>query len=368
MRKTDTNIGLITLILIGIGIIMVYSSSAFSALRLMDTSTFFLKKQLIPLGIGAILCIVVSKIDYHWWGKYSYLILGLTLLLLLFVLLFGPSIHGTRRWLRFKWFSIQPSELAKLGVIIFTANFISTNDISDLKKGIIPLLSVLGIVFLLIGLEPSFGMLAVLCITCFVLLFLGGAKVLHLLILLLIIIGMGFAFLTQFAYARLRFLNFFSHDSYQLRQSIYGVGAGGLFGVGLGNSRAKLLFLPEPYTDFIFSIIGEELGFIGASLVSVLFLLLLIRGIKVGNHAPDRLGFLLATGFSFAIFISAIFHIGVTCGIFPTTGLPLPFISFGGSNLLVNLIGIGILLNISRIGNLKLKTQMLRLQLKNQNF
>ena len=348
MKRIDKSILIITLILIGMGLIMIYSSSAFSSLRLMNTSLFFLRKHLIPLGIGIVLFIAMVKIDYHLWGKASYFILSAIAVLLLSVLLIGPSVHGTHRWLRFGGFSIQPSEIAKLGVIIFLADFISREDPKNFKKGLLPVLGVLGIIFLLVGLEPSFGVLTVLCLASLILLFFGGAKMWHLLLLILIVGVTGFIFVNQFSYAKLRISGFLSQEGYQLHQSIYGIGSGGIFGKGLGNGQEKLLFLPYPHTDFIFSIIGEELGFIGCAGISILFLLLLVKGIKIGAHSQDQFGFLLASGISCVIFITACLHIGVSAGILPTTGTPLPFVSFGGSNLLTNIAGIGILLNISK--------------------
>lgn len=351
MKKVDKSILIITLILVGIGLIMVYSSSAFSSLRATDTSGFFLRKHLIPLSIGTVLFIAMVKIDYHFWGKCSYLILSATTVLLIGVLIFGPSVHGVQRWLRFGGFSIQPSEIAKLGVIIFIADFISREDPKNLKKGLLPVLGVIATIALLVGLEPSFGALSVLCLVSLVLLFLGGAKVWHLLLILLIVGGLGFVSVNQFPYAKARVSGFLAQEGYQLHQSIYGIGAGGIFGKGLGNGQEKLLFLPYSHTDFIFSIIGEELGFIGCAGISILFFFLLIKGIKIGTHAESQFGFLLACGISLVIFISACFHIGVSSGLLPTTGIPLPFISFGGSNLLTNLAGIGILLNISKSSN-----------------
>lgn len=369
MRKVDKVILLIAGTLVGIGLIMVYSSSAFHAFNSMKGASFFFQKQLIPLGIGVIACIVLAKIDYHIWGKVSYLIIGVAALLLILVLIVGPTVNGVKRWLKLpglSGFSIQPSEFAKLGLIIFIAELISRKDPKNLKKGFLPIIIAIMSVGLLIGLEPSFGMLFVICASSLILLYIGGANIRHLILFSLLTLTLSFIVITNVPYAKAR-LSSFNHQlinsstpqpgtrnseltthNYQLNQSLYGIGAGGILGKGLGNGRAKLLFIPFPHTDFIFSIIGEELGFIGCAGVCLLFLFLLVRGIEVGHQAEDKFGFLLANGISFAIFISMAVHIGVTCGILPTTGVPLPFISFGGSNLLSNLAGIGILLNISK--------------------
>jgi cell division protein FtsW len=348
MKNIDKGIAIITCILIGLGVLMVYSSSAFVALTDSDSSTFFLRKQLIPMGLGAVLLIVMIKTDYHFWGKCSYFMLAVAAAMLLAVLIFGPSVHGTRRWLRFGSLSLQPSEIAKLAVIIFIADSISREDPANLKHGLLPVLGSITVVFFLIAMEPSFGALSVLCITSLVILFLGGARLRHLGVITLGILGIGSALVTQFPYARARIAGLISREGYQLKQSIYGIGCGGIIGKGLGHGQEKLLFLPEAHTDFVFSIIGEELGFIGCCTVAFLFLILLMRGIKVGVRCQDRFGFLLACGISMVIFTSALFHMGVACGVLPTTGLPLPFLSFGGSSLLANMVGIGILLNISK--------------------
>ncbi len=358
MKKIDKSIFIITFILIGIGLIMVYSSSAFSAIRSTNTSVFFLRKHLFTLSVGLVVFVAMVKIDYHFWGKCSYFILSAVTVLLIAVLIFGTSVNGAQRWLRLAGFSIQPSEIAKLGVIIFIADFVSRKDLKNLKKGLLPVLGILATIALLIGLEPSFGALSVICFISLVLLFLGGAKISHLLVLLLIVGGIGFVSVSQFPYAKARVFGFMSQQGYQIHQSIYGIGCGGLFGKGLGNGQEKLLFLPFSHTDFIFSIIGEELGFIGCAGISLLFFGLLIKGIKIGTHAQSQFGFLLACGISFVIFVSACLHIGVSTGLLPTTGISLPLISFGGSSLLTNLAGIGILLNISKNNKVVAKDKM----------
>ncbi|MBI4722007.1 MAG: cell division protein FtsW [Candidatus Stahlbacteria bacterium] len=353
MKNVDKTILFITFILVAVGILMVYSSSAFASLRAKDSSTFFLRKQLIPLGIGIILLIVMIKTDYHKLGKWSYFFMAASAVLLIAVLVLGSSIHGVRRWIRFGGISIQPSEFARIAVIIFMADFISREKLQNFKHGLLPVLIPLSVIFFLIGLEPSFGALSVLCLTSFALLFLGGAKVWHLSVLVASVAGAIGFFISQVPYAKMRIAGLGSQEGYQLQQSIYGLGCGGIFGKGLGSGQGKLLFLPEPHTDFIFSVIGEEFGFIGCSVVAFLFLLLLMKGIKVGVRSADQFGFLLACGISIGIFVSACFHIGVVCGVLPTTGLPLPFISFGGSNLLASIIGVGILLNISKMRDVR---------------
>ncbi|MDD5530726.1 MAG: putative peptidoglycan glycosyltransferase FtsW [bacterium] len=383
IRRANSDIIIMVGILLAVGIVMVYSSSVFVFIseqvknggkNNQITSLVFLRKQLIPLLIGIILCIVLLKTDYHLLGKISWVFLGITVCFLIAVLVFGPKINGVHRWIKIGGVSIQPSEFVKIALIIFIADFLSKRDRNDVKKTLLPLLGVLVVVGGLIALEPSFGILSVICMTCFVMLFMGGVKLIYLAapVVLLGSIGViGFMNSPKFAYAKARVTKYVAIQeenrngsgkgkdttkasgeikqpiNYQLQQSLYGIGAGGFLGKGLGEGKAKLLFLPYPHTDFIFSIISEEAGLLGGAFVCIMFLLLFLKGVTIAWGSPDEMGKLLAVGISFLLFISATVHICVACGILPTTGVPLPFISFGGSNLLASLMSIGILLNIS---------------------
>lgn len=344
-RNQDTKILIfITLILVTIGVIMVYSSTTFSH------NTLYLKKQVLLVAIGLISMFIVSKIDYHIWHKYSFALFLITVFLLLIVLQIGEPVRGVRRWIRLGSFSFQPSELAKLLTIIYISSFIVRKGakIKNLKYGFVPIVLIFFVIFCLMILEPSFGVVSVLSLSFIAVLFIGDTKVGHLIPL---VIGGAIIFifaLYHIPYAKERMSEFRTQESYQVRQSIMGIGSGGFIGVGLGNSKEKLLFLPEPHTDFIFSIISEEFGFMGSMSVFFLFVLLFLRSMKIAKKSQDKFGCLLASGIGFIIFISVILHIGVTSGIIPTTGIPLPFVSAGGTALVVNLIGIGILLNISK--------------------
>lgn len=384
MRRVNSVILILVVVFLAIGIIMVYSSSAFTFIseqvkgssNIDNSVTFlFLRKQLIPLIIGSIMCFTLIKLDYHLLEKVSYYFLGLVVLLLIGVLIFGPTINGVQRWLKIFGISIQPSEFAKIAMIIFIADFISRKEPGDLKKTVLPIFGILAVIGVLIGLEPSFGILFVICSTVFVMLFVGGVKVIHLItpvILVVSIVVIGLFNSPKFEYAKARVKKYAVHENvktesdvngkpkevvvnYQLQQSLYGIGAGGLIGKGLGRGKAKLLFLPYPHTDFIFSIISEEFGFIGGVVICLLFLGFLMKGVQIGWLARDKFGSLLAVGVSFLIFISASVHVCVACGLLPTTGVPLPFISFGGSNLISSLMGVGILLSVSK--QMKIKSE-----------
>ena len=342
----DVKTILIVATLTTIGLIMVYSSTAFSCIKGEGKDLIFLKKQALSVAIGMLLCMLISKIDYHIWGKYSPLLLGIAIILLFYVVVFSPPIHGVRRWIKIRNFSLQPAEFTKFLVIMYVAKFLaSSKKLTDTRE-LIPLLFVLGTVFYLLVREPCFGVIAVLFTVILGMLFISGMKLSYLILILAFGSLILFFAINQVAYAKARLWQFLSGGSSQLMQSLVSLGAGGIFGVGLGNSSGKLFLLPTPHTDFMFSVMGEEIGLLGCLGVLFLFLLLLIRGVKIGMKSKDLLGTFLSIGIVLSIFVSAVFHVGVACGILPTTGVPLPFISYGGNALVANLMAIGILLNI----------------------
>ncbi len=361
-EKPDRVLLLVILVLVGLGITMVYSSSVAVAELRHQTSGFFLKRHVLRALLGLLALFVVMRIDYHRWHKLSGLAMLASLFLLVLVLLpklsggGSGAIPGTSRRLNLALVSFQPSELVKLVVVFYLARQLDRREIQleDLKKGLLPIAGVVGLSLVLIALEPDLGTALVIGMLVFTMFMVAGVRWLHLLELgLLALAGTGLMIVAA-PYRFRRVLAFLNPDwdpsgaSYQIRQSLISLGSGGIFGIGLGNSRQKLLFLPEPHTDFVFSIVGEELGFLGAVAVLSLFLLLTWRGLKVARSAPDRFGFLLALGITATIFLNAALNIAVVTRMSPTTGLPLPFISYGGSSLLFNLIGMGVLLNISR--------------------
>lgn len=352
-----TLLGTILLLLV-FGVVMVYSSSAIAAQFHFDDSFFFLKRQLLWVLLGLTAMLVTMQIDYHFWYRWAKPLFALTLLLLLLVLIpgLGKVVNGARRWLGVGSWYLQPSELAKLGVVLFMAASLTKRQpfMSSFSRGLLPHLAVLLVVFGLILKEPDLGTALAISGTVFLLLYAAGAKLTQLAMLGGIgALGIIAAILVE-PY-RLRRLLAFSdpwsdplNTGYHIIQSLYALGSGGLFGVGLGRSREKFLYLPEPHTDFIFAIMGEELGFIGAATVLLLFFLLLWRGCKIAIAAPDLYGSLLAAGITSMIILQALMNIAVVTASMPVTGIPLPFISFGGSALIFTLAGMGIVLNISR--------------------
>lgn len=349
--------------LLTLGVIMVYSSSAVSAYVNFHDSYYFLKRQIVWASLGIVAMLFTMNIDYHVWRKLAKPVMVVTLALLVLVLVpgLGRVVNGARRWLGFGSIYLQPSEIAKLSMVLFTATGLSAHQdrIGSFTKGILPHLIGLLVVFGLILKEPDLGTALAIGGTVFVMLFVAGAKIKHLGSLGTVgIIGIIAAIIVE-PY-RLKRLTAFSDPwsdpldtGYHIIQSLYAIGSGGLFGVGLGRSREKFLYLPEPHTDFIFAILGEELGFIGTVTVLILFFLFAWRGFKVAISAPDIYGSIMAAGLTTMIVLQALMNIAVVTASMPVTGIPLPFLSFGGSALIFTLAGVGILLNISRYVNLK---------------
>ncbi|HZG80167.1 MAG TPA: stage V sporulation protein E [Brevibacillus sp.] len=344
-----------TLFLLGIGIVMVYSASAIVAQKFNDPY-FFAKRQLIFAILGITSMYITMNIDYWVWKKWAKPGFFLSLGLLVLVLVIGIEVNGSKSWLGIGAFGIQPGEFAKLGVVAFLAKWLSDNQkqIVLFRKGLAPALGIPLACFALIMLQPDLGTGTVLMGTAIVMIFAAGARISHFVGLGMIGVA-GFIGLVISAPYRIKRITSFIDPwtdplgaGYQIIQSLYAIGPGGLLGLGLGQSRQKHLYLPEPYNDFIFSIIAEELGFIGGTLVLLLFLLLLWRGMRTAITAPDLFGSLLALGIIGMIAIQVIINIGVVTGMFPVTGITLPFLSYGGSSLTLILTGVGVLLNISR--------------------
>jgi len=344
-----------TLVLLGIGIVMVYSASMVVAQKFGDPY-FFTKRQLIfaLLGVGSMYAMM--NIDYWVWKKWANVGYMASIASLILVLIVGVEVNGTKGWLGIGSFGIQPGEFAKFGVVAFMARWLSENQkqIVLFKKGLVPALAIPAVCFALLMLQPDFGMGVVLMGTAIVMIFAAGARISHFAWFGLIGIA-GFVGLIVSAPYRMKritaFLDPWSaplEGGYQIIQSLLAIGPGGLLGLGLFEGRQKYAYLPEPYNDFIFSIVAEELGFVGGTLVLLLFLLLLWRGMRVAITAPDLFGNLLALGIIGMIGIQVVLNVGVVTGMFPVTGLTLPFLSYGGSSLTLMLTGVGVLLNISR--------------------
>ncbi len=346
------------LLLLFFGVVMVYSSSSYYALYQKDVynTDYYFIKEITWVIVGIIGMAITMSIDYHIYKKITPWLVMITLVLLVLVLFIGADINGAVRWIRLGPLSFQPSELAKYVMVLYLALLIDKrkNKIKKFAEGTIFYLSIAAVFAVLILLEKNLSITAIIMMVAFIMILVGGAKISHILSLIPVGAAAGLALIFTQSYRLDRLTSFLnpwadpSGDSYQLIQSFYALGSGGIFGVGLGNSRQKALFMPEPHNDFIFSIIGEELGLIGCIFIIILFMFIVIRGTTVAVKARDNYGFLLAIGIISVIALQAIINIAVVSGSMPVTGVPMPFISYGGTSLVFNLGAMGILLNISR--------------------
>lgn len=356
MKKIDKYI-LISVILISLfGLLMIYSSSSIWAEYKFNDPYKFLKTQSIFLIIGYILIYIISNIPYQTYLKYSNIILISCIILLILVLIpgIGTVRNGSRSWFGIGSLGIQPSEFAKLGIIIFTSKYLTNNKMKDIKTSVFPILSIVLLIFGLIMLQPDFGTGMIIVITIIVLLFVSGVKM-NFFIKLGILGIIGIITLIIIAPYRLKriisFINPWADplgSGFQIIQSLYAIGPSGLLGAGLGNSVQKHFYLPEPQTDFIFSIISEELGFMGIIIVTTLFITIIYRGLRTSLKQNDNFAKYLSFGLTFSLAFQTILNLMVVVGLIPVTGVTLPFLSYGGSSLLVSMINIGILLNISK--------------------
>lgn len=347
----------VVLTLLAIGLIMILSASSIRSYNLYDDSYFLFRNQLLWTVIGIGFMFIFMKVDYHFWNRHARLILLGCLGLLVLVLIpgVGRVAGGSQRWLVIGPVGLQPSEISKVGFVIYVANFLARKQekIGSFFRGVIPPLIVFSLVFLLILLEPDLGTGVTIAGTFFVILFAAGTKIRHLLFLSSASIPLFLYFVMGESYRRQRLMAFLDPWSdpldtgYHIIQSLIALGTGGLFGVGLGGSRQKFLYLPEPGTDFIFAVLGEEFGLLGALVVLALYFVLSWRGFKIALSAPDMFGSLLAVGMTSMIVLQAVINIGVVTSSMPITGITLPFISYGGTSLVIMLSGVGILLNIS---------------------
>lgn len=356
LGSIDYGIFYTVLVLLAIGIVMIYSASSYYAMLNYKDSTYFLKKQLIACAIGLLAMVFFMMFDYHKLKKYTIALMVVTIPLLLAVFAFD-SVKGAYRWIRLGPFSFQPSELAKYVVVLFLAYGLSNkgDEVKNFFTGIVPYLVVSGFYAGLVLLQKNLSIAALIMIVTFVILFTAGGQIKHLFGIVFPVMAVAASAFAYFEpYRRDRLLNFINPwkdaagNGYQLIQSFYALGAGGILGLGLGQSRQKTLYMPEPHNDFIFSIIGEELGLVGCIVIIVLFIVLICRGVKTALEAKDSYGTLLAMGITSIIGFQAIINIAVVTGSMPVTGVPLPFISYGGTSLAFTTAAIGILLNISR--------------------
>jgi cell division protein FtsW len=355
--KSDRTLFMLTLLLVGASVVMVYSASTVQAMNRYRIPYYFLYKQLAWAVIGFIAMFATMRFDYHRLRNPAVIwsLIGLTTFALLLVF-FGPRINGTQRWLSFRFFSLQPSELAKLSVILFTAAVLERrmHRIGDVIYALAPV-ALLTLMFAgLVILEPDFGTAVSIVLIAVAMMYAAGLRYWHLATVIIVLAPIATLLVVLKSYRFKRVLAFMDPegtklgDGFQLYQSLIAIGSGGAIGRGLGGSIQKLFYLPEAHTDFIFSIIGEELGLIGTTIILAAFALLAWRGLRVSLLAPDRFGSLLALGVTMMIAVQALLNITVVTGLAPTKGLPLPFVSNGGSSLLINMIAMGVLLNISQ--------------------
>jgi cell division protein FtsW len=347
-----------TLGILAIGVVMVYSASAVAAFHDHGDPYYYVKRQLLFALLGVVSMFVMMNVEYTFWRKWSVPALLICFGMLIIVLIPGLGVWrgGARSWLGVGSFGIQPSEFMKLAMILFMAKLLSErqNQITEFAKGLLPPLGIMGIAFALIMLQPDLGTGTVMIGAVLIVIYVAGARVAHLgglaLLGLLGLVGL----IAAAPYRLLRITAFLDPwqdplgAGYQSIQSLYAIGPGGLVGLGLGMSRQKYNYLPEPQTDFIFSILAEELGFIGGSLLLLLFLLLIWRGMRTAITLSDPFGSLLATGIVGIIAVQVLINIGVVIGLLPVTGITLPLVSYGGSSLTLLLTALGILLNLSR--------------------
>ncbi|MBA3632492.1 MAG: putative lipid II flippase FtsW [Acidobacteria bacterium] len=341
------------------GVIMVYSASAMIALKETQGEsqfTYFYKQFSFTLA-GLAVMYLSSKIDYRWYQKswVVYGLLALTVVLLFSVFNF-PPINGARRWIRYSGYSFQPSEVAKIALPVFLAFFLTKNEetIGELKETVLPCAAVFAFLCALILVEPDLGTVIILSIVFTVVYFAAGARILHIGSVIAGCFLIGAIALISSPYRRGRIFAFLNpwenadDAAYQVVQGLYAIGSGGIFGEGFAKGQQKLFYLPYPYSDFIFAVVGEELGLIGTLAVVAAFGLMLWRGARAALLAPDRFGKLLGMGIITGIIVQALFNISVVVSILPAKGIPLPFISYGGSSVVVTLFAVGILLNLSQ--------------------
>ena len=356
-NPVDSSLIIIMVMLLSAGLLVLFSATYFVAAENRLSEVF---KQLLGIALGTVACIVTSRIPYRFWRQNWVVATGLIISAILLILVIIPGIgvyiNGSRRWLSIGGLSFQPSELAKFAIVLYMATVLSYAGprIKRLWTGIVPVLIVPGVTFLLILEQPNLSTAGSIMIVSLILIIMAGAKWRHILLMLAGGVCVGGFYAWSEPYRRRRLLSFrnpfaMMHDEgYQLSQSLIAFGSGGVFGMGLGQGRQKYAYLPYPESDFIFAIVGEDFGLLGCMAVIALFVALMIAGYRVAIACRDKFGALLAAGITSSITVQAFLNMGVVVGILPTTGLPLPFFSAGGTSVSITMAAMGILMNISR--------------------
>ncbi len=359
--KTPVDSMLVTVLLLLImsGILILFSATYYQALRKGDP-LLEVKRQLIGVGLGTVLLLITSKIPYAFWRKKQVVIAGLALSAVLLVLVIIPGVgvylNGSRRWLNIAGMSFQPSEMAKIASVLYLAAALDQRkeQLNRLVSGVLPLLVVPALFFILILEQPNLSTAGSIMITAVLMLLVAGVKWRHLSLLGVCGLCLGMVYAWIEPYRRERLLSFrdpfaqMSDEGYQLAQSLIAIGSGGLFGRGLGQGRQKFSYLPYPESDFIFAIVGEDFGLLGCAVVILLFLAFTFAGMRIAVNCPERYGSLLAAGLTAMISLQAALNIAVVIGMMPTTGLPLPFFSAGGTSVSMLMASAGIILNVSK--------------------
>jgi cell division protein FtsW len=356
-------LGTVAAVLAIFGVAAVYGASGIHAVENGEPASYFALQQLLGVVVGGIGLAVAARIDYRLWRRLAWPLLLVTLVVLSIPYIPGlramsPEINGARRWFRVGPLQVQPSEFAKFVIIAWCAMLAAKKGetLREFRRGILPFLAIVGPVCALILFQPNLSTATIVALLAGTVMFTAGAKIGHFLLLIIAAIPLVFRELTQVQYRLARVSAFFSsgpdvtQTSWQIEQSLVGMGAGGLIGVGFGEGLQKLGYLPLAYSDFIFSTIGEEWGFLGVTFVITLFALYVWMGVLIARRAPDPFGMYLAAGITAMIGVTAVLHMAVSLALVPTTGLPLPFVSHGRSALLISLFATGVLINIGRQG------------------
>jgi len=352
----DFTMFLPVLLLVGIGVVMVYSASSALALKKFGSDTYFLQKQAIYAVMGVLLLLAAYRTPIRTLRHLTYPLVALTFVMLFAVHIpaFGFSAGGATRWLNIGGISFQPAEFARFVLVLYLAYSLSRKQeqLDDFYIGFLPHLIVLGIFSFLIVLQPDFGSVVILGALTWIMMFMGGVPIKHLGLSLLVLFPAAYVFLVVESYRIERIISFFdpwqyaADGGYQIIHSLMAFGSGGIWGKGLGQGYQKLFYLPEPHTDFIFSVIGEELGLMGVLFILVLYGVIVYKGIRIALDAPDMFASLLAGGITFALALQVCVNTGVALALLPTKGLTLPFLSYGGTSLVLNLIAVGVLMKI----------------------
>lgn len=360
-QKPDYFLALLVFSLAVFGIIMIYSASVVISYQLFGYNYYYLNKQITSFIIGIIVWIIFARIDYRVWQKYAFYMLLATMVFLIAVFIpgIGKEISGAHRWVEIGPFFFQPSEIIKLTFIIYLAAWLTKKGegVKDFQSGFLPFIIMIGLIAVLIMKEPDMGTMSVIASTAAVVFFVAGAAISHLILGGISGLAVFWILIKSAPYRFQRFLTFLNPSqetlgiSYHINQALLAIGSGGLFGVGFGLSQQKYLYLPQAHSDSIFAIITEELGFLRAALVIVAFLLIAWRGYTIAKNASDTFSRLLATGITTWIILQTLINLGAMTALIPLTGVPLPFVSYGGSSLVVLLAAVGILMNISKQSN-----------------